>query len=115
MLLNLFPSRRETHEVDSIMTGHLNVPALEPDADAPATLSHNILTDILRNQLGFEGLVVTDAMDMGGITVGVLRAGQLRAVRRKRVYGAAGTGRGVRSVASRCEVRTNLETWTCDP
>ncbi len=54
--------------VSSIMTGHLSVPALEPDANTPATLSANILTDLLRKQLGFEGLVVTDAMDMGGIT-----------------------------------------------
>jgi beta-glucosidase-like glycosyl hydrolase len=53
----------------SIMTGHLNVPALEPDPNIPATLSSNILTGVLRKELGFEGLVVTDAMDMGGITV----------------------------------------------
>ena len=55
--------------VGSIMTGHLNVPALEPDANTPATLSSRVLTDLLRKQLGFQGLVVTDAMDMGGITV----------------------------------------------
>jgi len=55
--------------VGSVMTGHLNVPALEPDANTPATLSQNILTGVLRKDLGFEGLVVTDAMDMGGITV----------------------------------------------
>src|SRR6266853_2198949 len=55
--------------VDSIMTGHLNVPALEPDPNTPATFSHSILTDLLRNQLGYQGLIVTDAMDMGGITV----------------------------------------------
>jgi len=55
--------------VGSIMTGHLNIPALEPDPNAPATLSSRILTDLLRRQLGFEGLIVTDAMDMGGITV----------------------------------------------
>jgi beta-glucosidase-like glycosyl hydrolase/CubicO group peptidase (beta-lactamase class C family) len=55
--------------VGSIMTGHLSVPALEPDPNTPATLSPRILTDLLRKQLGFEGLVVTDAMDMGGITV----------------------------------------------
>src|SRR6266851_4957112 len=55
--------------VDSVMTGHLNVPALEPDPNTPATLSHNILTDLLRKQLAYEGLIVTDAMDMGGITV----------------------------------------------
>ena len=55
--------------VASIMTGHLNVPAFEPDPNTPATLSPNILTDLLRNQLGFQGLVITDALDMGGITV----------------------------------------------
>lgn len=55
--------------VGSIMTGHLNVPSLEPDPSTPATLSHNILTGVLRDQLGFEGLVITDALDMGGITV----------------------------------------------
>jgi beta-N-acetylhexosaminidase len=53
----------------SIMTGHLSVPALEPDPNTPATLSARILTELLRNELHFEGLVVTDAMDMGGITV----------------------------------------------
>ncbi|MGB8323931.1 MAG: glycoside hydrolase family 3 N-terminal domain-containing protein [Candidatus Acidiferrum sp.] len=55
--------------VGSIMTAHLNVPAVEPDPNTPATLSSNVLTGLLRQQLGFEGLVVTDAMDMGGITV----------------------------------------------
>lgn len=55
--------------VASIMTAHLNVPAFEPDRNIPATLSPNILTDLLRKQLGFQGLVITDALDMGGITV----------------------------------------------
>ncbi len=54
---------------DSIMTGHLSIPALEPDPNTPATLSSNILTGLLRDELGYKGLVVTDAMDMGGITV----------------------------------------------
>src|SRR6266403_1404196 len=68
--LELVPFRAAIEAgVGSIMTGHLNVPALEPDSNTPATLSHNILTGVLRKQLGFEGLVVTDAMDMGGITV----------------------------------------------
>ncbi len=55
--------------VGSVMTGHLNVPAFEPDPTTPATLSPNILTDLLRKELGFQGLVITDALDMGGITV----------------------------------------------
>src|SRR5208282_37326 len=54
---------------ESIMTGHLAIPALEPDTNTPATLSSNILTGLLRKELGYQGLVVTDAMDMGGITV----------------------------------------------
>src|SRR2546428_6809366 len=68
--LELVPFRAAiSMQVDSIMTGHLNVPALEPDPNPPATLSHNILSDVLRKQLGYQGLIVTDAMDMGGITV----------------------------------------------
>jgi beta-glucosidase-like glycosyl hydrolase/CubicO group peptidase (beta-lactamase class C family) len=55
--------------VGSVMTGHLSVPSLEPDLNTPATLSSHILTDLLRHDLHFQGLVVTDAMDMGGITV----------------------------------------------
>jgi beta-N-acetylhexosaminidase len=55
--------------VDSIMTAHIAVPALAPP-DVPATLSPAILTGLLRNELGFKGLVVTDALDMGGITKG---------------------------------------------
>src|SRR5262249_16797954 len=67
--LELVPFRAAiSMNVDSVMTGHLNVPALEPDPNTPATLSHNILTELLRQQLGYQGLIVTDAMDMGGIT-----------------------------------------------
>jgi beta-N-acetylhexosaminidase len=54
--------------VDSIMPGHLAVPALEPDANTPATLSRNILTQLLRDEMKFHGLIVSDAMDMGGVT-----------------------------------------------
>jgi beta-N-acetylhexosaminidase len=53
--------------VSTIMTGHLAVPALEPDPNVPATLSENILTGLLRREMGFKGLVVTDALDMGGV------------------------------------------------
>src|SRR2546422_7736768 len=49
------------------MTAHLAVPAIEPDR-VPATLSPRILTDLLRKDLGFNGLVVTDALNMGGVT-----------------------------------------------
>jgi len=55
--------------VDSIMTAHIAVPALSPP-DLPATLSPAILTDLLRKNLGFSGLVVTDALEMGGVAKG---------------------------------------------
>jgi beta-N-acetylhexosaminidase len=52
--------------VDSIMTAHIIVPSLDPSED-PATLSRPILTGILRDQLGYDGVVVTDALDMQGV------------------------------------------------
>jgi beta-N-acetylhexosaminidase len=52
--------------VDAVMTAHLAVPALEPE-NIPATVSSKILTGVLRDELGFHGLVVTDAMDMQGL------------------------------------------------
>lgn len=55
--------------VDSIMTAHLSVPALD-DPALPATLSARILTDLLRKELGFQGLIVTDALEMGGVAKG---------------------------------------------
>lgn len=53
--------------VDAIMTAHLAVPALEPD-NIPATVSSKIITGVLRDELGFHGIVVTDAMDMQGLS-----------------------------------------------
>ncbi|MBD0334033.1 MAG: beta-glucosidase [Cyanobacteria bacterium Co-bin13] len=52
--------------VDTVVTAHLQVPAL--DAQYPATLSHATLTETLRQDLGFDGLIVTDALIMGAIT-----------------------------------------------
>jgi beta-N-acetylhexosaminidase len=52
--------------VESIMTAHIVVPALD-DSGRPATLSQPILTDLLRRQMDFEGVVVTDALDMQGV------------------------------------------------
>ena len=51
--------------VDAVMTAHLQIPALDPDW--PATLSHRILTKELRDRLGFDGLIVTDALIMGAM------------------------------------------------
>jgi beta-N-acetylhexosaminidase len=52
--------------VDSIMTAHLQVPALDPSND-PATLSPAILQGVLRGELGFDGVIVTDALNMRGV------------------------------------------------
>ncbi|MGW2182344.1 glycoside hydrolase family 3 protein [Streptomyces sp. NPDC001732] len=52
--------------IDSIMTAHIVVPALDP-AEDPATLSHPILTGILREELGYDGVVVTDSLGMEGV------------------------------------------------
>ncbi|MEV7239167.1 glycoside hydrolase family 3 protein [Streptomyces sp. NPDC051020] len=51
---------------DSIMTAHIVVPALDPSGD-PATLSHPILTGLLREELGYDGVVVTDSLGMAGV------------------------------------------------
>ncbi len=53
--------------VDSVMIGHLVVPAVESDPNKPASVSGSVITGLLKNQLGFKGLVVTDGMDMNGL------------------------------------------------
>ena len=55
--------------VDSVMSAHLAVPALDAP-NVPATLSPKILNGVLRGEMGFKGLVVTDALQMGGIAQG---------------------------------------------
>ena len=49
------------------MSAHMSVPALDP-AGVPATVSSKILTGVVRDELNFQGLVVTDAMNMQGLT-----------------------------------------------
>jgi beta-glucosidase-like glycosyl hydrolase/CubicO group peptidase (beta-lactamase class C family) len=67
--LELFPfSYLINKGIGAIMTGHLQVPALEPNANIPATISSRIITKKLKNELGFNGLVITDAMNMRGIS-----------------------------------------------
>ncbi len=55
-------------DVDSVMIAHVTAPALEPDADKVATTSPAIIGQVLKNELRFKGLVVTDAMEMGALT-----------------------------------------------
>ena len=54
--------------VDSVMVAHVTVPALDPDPNHVATISPAIVSGLLQEQLGFKGIVVTDALDMAGLT-----------------------------------------------
>ncbi|WP_347926190.1 glycoside hydrolase family 3 N-terminal domain-containing protein [Pontimicrobium sp. SW4] len=70
--------------LSSVMVAHLNVPSLEPRDGYPSSLSKHIVTDILKERLGFEGLIFTDALTMkaasnfsnpGEIDLGAFKAG----------------------------------------
>jgi beta-N-acetylhexosaminidase len=66
--LELLPFRAAMQAgVDGIMTAHLYLPGIEPQPDLPATLSKTVLTGLLREQLGYQGLILTDALDMDAI------------------------------------------------
>ncbi len=54
--------------VDAVMVAHVTVPALDPDPNHVATISPVIVSDLLEKQLGFKGIIVTDALDMAGLT-----------------------------------------------
>src|SRR5580692_8908769 len=54
--------------VDSVMVAHVTVPALDSDPNHVATLSPAIVSDLLEKQLGFKGIIITDALDMAGLT-----------------------------------------------
>lgn len=67
--IELYPFKENIKAgVMSIMIGHLAVPAIEGDSGIPASLSKKVITDLLKNKLGFNGLIVTDALNMHGIT-----------------------------------------------
>jgi beta-glucosidase-like glycosyl hydrolase len=67
--VELYPFKRAIKAgVMAVMTSHLWVPSLDPTPDLPAPLSHPIITELLRKDLGFGGIIITDALEMGGIT-----------------------------------------------
>ncbi|HET8646502.1 MAG TPA: glycoside hydrolase family 3 protein, partial [Vicinamibacteria bacterium] len=79
--VELLPFRRAiAAEVDSIMVGHIAAPALDPSG-APATLSEPMGVDLLRRDLGFRGLVVTDALEMQGVKAAWTGEAAVRAIR----------------------------------
>lgn len=67
--VELYPFRRAIRAgLGGIMVGHLEVPAWEPQAGLPSSLSRRIVTDLLKEELGFKGLVFTDALAMRGVS-----------------------------------------------
>ncbi|MFA6832603.1 MAG: serine hydrolase, partial [Bacteroidaceae bacterium] len=56
-------------QLGAIMVGHLEIPVLEPRKKMPSSLSRNVSTYLLKDELGFDGLVFTDALDMGGVNI----------------------------------------------
>ncbi|MRX63779.1 glycoside hydrolase family 3 N-terminal domain-containing protein [Maribacter luteus] len=67
--LELYPYRRLIQEgLSSVMVAHLNVPAMEIQEDLPSSISEQIISGILKEQMGFEGLVFTDALNMKGVS-----------------------------------------------
>lgn len=51
----------------AVMVAHMNIPSLDDTPNMPSSISKKVVTDLLRNELGFKGLAVTDAMDMKGV------------------------------------------------
>lgn len=67
--LEMYPFRELVNNgVASVMVGHLNIPSLESKSGLPSSLSHHIITGILKNEMGFEGLIYTDALGMKGVS-----------------------------------------------
>ena len=66
--IELFPFKNMIKSgVGSIMVAHLNIPALESDPRLPSTLSHTIITRLLRQKMHYDGLIFTDAMEMKAV------------------------------------------------
>ncbi len=67
--IHLYPFRKLMEQgLKSVMIAHLEMPSLEPEPRLASTLSHNIVTKLLQMEMGFRGLVITDALDMRGVS-----------------------------------------------
>jgi beta-N-acetylhexosaminidase len=64
-----------------VMSAHLAVPGLTGDASLPATLSRRVMTGLLRDELGFGGVSITDALDMGALDQATIGRGSVEALR----------------------------------
>ncbi len=66
--IELYPFKELIKDgIASIMIAHLEVPAFEPDKNRPSSLSKNIVTHLLKEELGFDGLIITDGLGMQGV------------------------------------------------
>jgi len=67
--VELYPYKKLIKEgLASVMVAHLNLPAYEPDSAIPSSLSYNVVTKLLREEMEFEGLIFTDALNMKGVS-----------------------------------------------
>ncbi|MCB0372590.1 MAG: serine hydrolase [Muricauda sp.] len=67
--IELFPFKKALeHGLSSVMVAHLGVPSLEVREGHPSTLSKAIITDLLKNEMGFQGLIFTDALNMKAVS-----------------------------------------------
>jgi len=68
-LVELYPYKRMFDEgLVSVMVGHLNIPSLEPRPNYPTSISKSIVTELLQNEMQFDGLIFTDALNMKGVS-----------------------------------------------
>ncbi len=66
--VELYPYKQLFHSgISGVMVAHLNVPSLEPQKGLPSSLSHTIVTNILKEKMNYKGLVFTDALNMKGV------------------------------------------------
>ncbi|MBK7467685.1 MAG: hypothetical protein IPJ43_13260 [Saprospiraceae bacterium] len=56
------------HDIASLMVGHLHIPSLDGETNLPATLSEKIVKNFIRDSLQYQGLIITDALEMKGVT-----------------------------------------------
>nr|WP_314897783.1 glycoside hydrolase family 3 N-terminal domain-containing protein [uncultured Flavobacterium sp.] len=67
--VEFYPYKKMFHEgLSSVMVAHLNVPSLEIRPDFPSSISYNVVTNILQKELGFKGLIFTDALNMKSVS-----------------------------------------------
>ena len=65
----LYPFQQLINEgVDSVMVGHLSVPALTSDKNLPSSINKDIITGLLRHEMGFDGVVISDALNMHAVS-----------------------------------------------